>query len=324
MVYNNNIRLSIIIPVYNVDKYISRCIDSVVFQDLSETEYEIIIVNDGSLDNSVSIVEKYTCNNSNIKIVHRPNGGLSAARNTGLSHATGRYVWFVDSDDWVESNCIGEILTFAENNNLDVLCFGAKIYHSAHVIKEIPSATEKQGYIFNGHEFVVNVNTIPSAWSALYRRQYLVDNNLMFYEGILHEDQEFTPRAYCLANRIAYLHKPVYYYYQREGSIMKSSQNEKRCRDLLAVADSLYAFANKNLMVGSPVYIKLIQKVNFCLTQSIAFYDTSFFDYREYSQRGYYPLHLKGINFRTKTKYLLLNTSIPMYLLFRRLVNVKN
>lgn len=307
------LRLSIVIPVYNVEKYVGRCLDSVLRQDIPVEDYEIVVVDDGSPDNSVNIVREYQKKYDNIRIVSRDNGGLSAARNTGLNEANGEYVWFIDSDDWVEDNCVGELLSLAEKKRLDVLCFNAKIYHSEDNIYDIKSPTEREGEVFNGQDFVAAVNTIPSAWSALYRRQYLIDNGLKFYENLLHEDHEFTPRAYSLAGRIAYIHRNVYYYFQREGSIMKSSRNEKRCRDFLKIADSLYAFAKEHFSDNPKVLATFNYKVNFAVTQSLAFYDKKYFSLREYKNKPYYPLSINNARGAFGWKCRLINFSLPLY-----------
>ena len=99
-------KLSIIIPVYNVENYVGKCLESCLNQDIPKNEYEIIVVNDGTKDNSVQVIEKYITPENNIRLIHRKNGGLSAARNTGLKEAKGEYVWFVDSDDWIENNVL--------------------------------------------------------------------------------------------------------------------------------------------------------------------------------------------------------------------------
>ena len=114
------ISLSIIIPVYNVEQYLPRCLDSVLQQDIPYEEYEVIVVNDGSPDSSLAIAESYARRYPNVKVVTRQNGGLSAARNTGLEYAKGEYVWFVDTDDRIASNCIRYLCNYAKDNKLDV------------------------------------------------------------------------------------------------------------------------------------------------------------------------------------------------------------
>lgn len=317
---SNMKRLSVIIPVYKVEEYIGRCIQSVIAQDISPDQYEIIVVDDGSPDRSIDVVRGFQKEHDNIRIVTRRNGGLSAARNSGLDAACGTYVWFVDSDDWIKSDCMGKMLETADRERLDVLCFNARIYHGPDNIIEIPSSTDREGEIFTGMDFIVKVNTIPSAWSALYRRDFLIDFGLRFYEGILHEDQEFTPRAYSLARRIAYIPEHIYYYFQRQGSIMKSCCGEKRCRDLMTVADSLYTFAIRNFDRNSEACKALIQKVNFAVTQSLAFYNKSYFPVDEYRKRDFYPLSIDKASGYFKWKCRLINWSLPLYLfLYKKL-----
>ena len=119
---DNLIRLSIIIPVYNVEKYISRCLDSLLDQDLHTSDYEIIVVNDGSNDKSLEIAQSYARNN-NVIIIDQKNGGVGNARNSGLMAARGNYVYFIDPDDYLISNCLNKLVTSCEANNLDILTF---------------------------------------------------------------------------------------------------------------------------------------------------------------------------------------------------------
>lgn len=117
------IKLSIIVPVYNVAELIKKCVDSLLCQDIPSEEYEILLINDGSTDNSLQIIENLARKHSNIKVYSKPNGGQSSARNWGLRHALGKYIWFVDSDDFIETNVLGKVLGKVEKDSLDVLCF---------------------------------------------------------------------------------------------------------------------------------------------------------------------------------------------------------
>lgn len=318
------IRLSIIIPVYNVERYLRKCLDSVLQQDIPYDEYEIIVVNDGSPDDSARVVQKVQevqlgqDGSTNIKLVNRENGGLSAARNTGLEHAIGEYVWFIDSDDWVEPNCIGSLLTYAEDNHLDVNCFGLQLAFEDGKTEKYNISCEKHRRDYSGDEFICKVGMPPAAWAALYRRDFLLKNKLRFMEGILHEDQEFTPRAYFLAKRVAYTDMIVYNYLQRTGSIMKSGKSVKRCKDLLTVADSLYSFMKLNVSETSCCYSYFQNVVNFCFSQSLAYYTKKAFPLAEYKRRAYYPLqNTSGLSL----KYRIANLSLNLYLI---LLSFKN
>lgn len=309
------LKLSIIIPVYNVEKYIGSCLDSCLAQDLPKEEYEIVVVDDGSPDNSSAIVEEYIQKNQNIRLIHRENGGLSAARNTGLRAAYGKYVWFVDSDDWIECNCLRYLVGLAEETDLDVLCFGLQLVYpdGRKILYNISSDDGRK--VYKGEEFICKVDMPPGAWAALYKGEFLYRNNLRFYEGIIHEDQEFTPRAYCLAGRIAYTNRGVYNYFQRVGSIMKSSQNRKRASDLLIVADSLYEFANSIKSTSGNVYLTVLNKVSFAFSQSLAYFDDNAMDLEIYKSKPYYPLSINSLlSLKESIKYRIINLSISLYL----------
>ena len=113
--------LSVIVPVYNTEKYIGNCLDSLLEQDIDKEKYEIICINDGSTDDSLSVLQKYADNYDNILLIDKPNEGVSVSRNLGLDKAKGRYVWFIDADDWVARNCMGVIAQEIENDNPSVL-----------------------------------------------------------------------------------------------------------------------------------------------------------------------------------------------------------
>jgi len=315
-----NLILSIIIPVYNTEKWIARCLDSCLNQDIPHEEYEIIVVNDGSPDDSMSIVNEYAAKHTNIRVIHQQNRGLSAARNTGLKYATGTYVWFVDSDDFIESTCLGDLLKQAEKDSLDVLCFKPYLLFEdgRKDIFEIPFQAEKQ--VYDGSDFICKVDMPPAAWCALYQRSFLLEKALQFKEGIYHEDQEFTPRAYYLASRIEFINTCAYYYFQRTGSIMKSS-NPKKAHDLLVVADSLYNFAQQRMVCESSGYRVMTNKISFAFSQSLRnCQEITSETIKEYESKPYYPLAINdSLSSKERIKYRLINRSVRLYLLVYKL-----
>ena len=321
-------KLSIVIPVYNVESFVAKCIKSCLMQDLDASDYEIIVVNDESPDNSMNVVRtimdesKVAGQNCDIRIINRINGGLSAARNTGLSEARGEYVWFVDSDDWIEPYVLGKLIKEVYKNNLDVLCFNLQlVFPDAHV-ERYSIHFEEYGRIYNGPDFVCRVDMPPAAWCAIYRKDFLNSHELRFYEGILHEDQEFTPRAYCLARRISYINEVIYNYNQREGSIMKSRQSERKCVSLLTVADSLFDFVQHNKKeLCQEASWAMMNHISFVFSQSLANYSKAFFQLDEYKQKPYYPLSINPLlNLKTRWKYRLINLSLDLYLKVYRLI----
>ena len=315
-------KLSIIIPVYNVEKFVGRCLNSCLQQNIPHKEYEIIVVNDGTEDDSMDIVMRYKNEYDNIVVINQDNKGLSCARNEGIKIAKGEYLWFVDSDDTIEENCLNFLLDTAFSNDLDVLCFNYYLIEEDNgKIASSHISHNKNTYIYNGKDFICKVSMPHPAWLSLYRKDFLKKHSLFFIEGIYYEDQEFTPRAYYLANRILYLDKPVYYYVQRKGSIMRGDNPQsykKRAKDMLVVADSLYSFIGIYMKQDEEGYGIMLKNVAFAFSQSLKFYNKSYFPLQIYKSKNYYPFDLKVIG-RYKLKYQIMNLSLNLYLFLLRI-----
>lgn len=316
-------RLSIVLPIYNVSKWLGRCIASVRNLGLDPQDYEIVAVNDGSTDDSMQVLEAFREQEtkSGVEtapwvIVNQPNKGLSAARNAGLKAAHGTYVWFVDTDDYLVPGVGKQLLDRVETERLDVLCFSLQLVSENGDILpyEIPDASE--GKRMKGEEFMLKVGMPPAAWAAIYRRGYLQSKNLQFMEGILHEDQEFTPRAYYLARRIAFEPIVAYNYVQREGSIMKSA-NPKRSTDMLVVCQRLWDFAMEYTQIESSVRYLFVNRVSFLFSQALANYcrcGVKVFPLDE-KTLPYYPLSInRYLSKKERYKYQLINSSVHLYL----------
>lgn len=232
------IKLSIIIPVYNTENYVKKCILSCLSQNIDKNEYELIIINDGSTDNSLAILEELRLLSNNIQVVSQNNLGLSGARNTGLRHAKGEYVWFVDSDDWIESNCLNRIIGICEDYNLDMLRLcAADVY---------PDKTIRRFSYFNNELVSVGKDALNKeipfcSTFNVYNRHFLKEHNLWFYVGVFHEDNEFTPRAFYYAKRVMSLNDIVYYVYQNPNSITRTV-NPKKVYDCILVMNRLEDF----------------------------------------------------------------------------------
>lgn len=234
-------KLSLIIPVYNVEKYVAKCIESCIDQNLSSVDYEIIIINDGSTDNSLEIVQGIAKGQDNITIFSQKNGGLSLARNKGLALAQGQYIWFIDSDDWIEANCLNGIIE--KLNDVDVLAMG---YIEAY------DDTSKNNIVFPttilasaGIDLLRSSYIVPAQF-YIYRKYFLKENSLFFEPGVFHEDFEFTPRMLYFANKLVVYDKQIYFFYKRPGSIT-TSVNPKKSFDLIKIALNLISFEKKNV-----------------------------------------------------------------------------
>lgn len=231
--------LSIIIPMYNVELYIERCLLSCLNQNVSYEEYEIIVVNDGSPDRSLQIAERIASQANNIQIISQVNGGLSAARNTGMSVAKGDYIWFVDSDDWIKANCLKQLIDTLYNDKLDALVInGVRVVNGEY--KKNPPRVFTDN-ILSGKEYLKGTTINCAAVITIYKREILSKYNLTFKKGIFHEDAEFTPRAYYHIERIAIKNYHFYYNLLNPESITQKV-NPKRGFDLIEVACSLFTF----------------------------------------------------------------------------------
>lgn len=203
--------ISVIVPVYNVEPYLRQCLESLRAQTCGD--YEVICVNDGSTDGSRDILSEYP----EIKVIDRENGGLSAARNTGMEAATGDYVLFVDSDDWVEPSMLDRLSK--ETDGTDMICFGCRRTDNVAFDALAPEQSKGWDY-YNSHALESRVVPFVCVWQRCYRRDFLLSNNLLFREGVLHEDNEFTPRACLKAQSVKVIPDILYNYRIRPESIM--------------------------------------------------------------------------------------------------------
>lgn len=227
-------KLSIIVPVFNVENYLRRCIDSLI--SLDNDNVEIIIVDDGSTDTSGAICNEYS-NRANIRVIHKENGGLSDARNEGLNCASGEYIWFVDSDDYV-LNVFDRILNVITNFKPDIIVMnyvmhnGDKTYNKMHTV-----LSEEQ--LYAGEEFLTmvleNKEYYVPVWTNIFSKKYLDCNGFRFRKGIYHEDEQLTPYLFLAAKKICYLDECAYRYIIRENSIANSNKWEKNIKDAFTV-----------------------------------------------------------------------------------------
>lgn len=228
-------KVSVIVPIYNVEKYLEKCINSLLSQTLEDIQ--IILVNDGSKDNSGNIAKEYEKNNKDRVIyVEKENGGLSDARNYGLKYATGDFAAFLDSDDYIEKNAYEEMYNKAIEENAD--------YVECDFIWEFPNKirVDKKYPYKNKKEMLSFVRVV--AWNKLIKRQLIIDNNLEFPKGLRYEDVEFTYKLIPFINKFAYVDKSFIHYVQREGSIA-NVQNE-RTAEIFTVLDNVIEFYKKN------------------------------------------------------------------------------
>ncbi len=240
-------KLSIVVPIYKVESYLRKCVDSLLNQDLSKEDYEIILVDDGSPDRCGEICDEYASRYANIRVVHRKNGGLSAARNSGIEVAQGKYIQFVDSDDYLEPNVLKTLIEKMETDNLDVLRFNYRNvnenYEEIHPNKDPKRFVDYRDEVCDGITFL-NERLGPACyvWQFVIRKDLLTNAGIRFKEGIYFEDTEWTPRMLMVAERVTSIDMLVYDYLLRIGSITQSverSKQKKLLEDRLSLIDSL-------------------------------------------------------------------------------------
>lgn len=317
-------KLSIIIPVYNIGQYLVRCIESCELQLKDPCNLEILVIDDGSTDNSVEIIKTLQSRYNNIRYFWQENAGQASARNKGISLAKGDYIWFVDGDDFLTPDGIDALLDEAINLHLDVHAFNLQFVNENQVMFSYHiSAPANKCFYEQGQDFVCNVEMPHSPCVGLFRREFLIDNALKFKTGIFYEDFELMPRLYCMATKCQFTNEGHYIYFQRSGSTMKltnKERNNKRCRDFLTIADSLHAFTIEHLKKDTPAYNAMLRKVYFSVTQSLAFYSKEAMPLSEYRSRSYFPMNTSILSGFMKQKAMLANMSLSMYLLIYKII----
>ena len=331
------INLSIIVPVYNVAPYLRKCVDSLLAQDYDN--YEIILVDDGSTDNCPAICDDYSSkhNTSNIKhhtcpirVIHQPNAGLSAARNSGIKVANGDYLMFVDSDDYIEPNVLKGLLEQVERDNLDVLRYrlqyvqivkseevrGKSEYKVINPYKSDPFRGNDYSEVpTDGVSFLNSrMNTQCYAWQFVLRRDLIYtlhnthstsENNILFTPGIYFEDTDWTPRMLCKAKRVASTNTVVYNYLMREGSITNAvnrSKQKKVLDDKMCLIATLQQQAIDLKKSGryNRWYADMISDtvVSVVGMLGVTFYDEKEVYLKQLKQLNIYPLVPKSIKAR--------------------------
>ena len=226
---------SVIVPVYKVEAYLDKCVQSLRSQ--TYTDIEIILVDDGSPDGCPAMCDSYARSDSRIRVIHKKNGGLSDARNAGIQAATGEYLIFVDSDDYIEPQTCEQMLPFVGHDIIigDGECHGGKSKLRHGHTRDTLSGKD---YL----KLALQKGSMPmAAWLYIYRRQFLLDHQLLFKYGITHEDEEFTPRAFLAAERVVESGLCFYQYIIRPGSITTGKNLSRNGKDLYETCLSLRA-----------------------------------------------------------------------------------
>lgn len=236
-------KLSIIVPVYNVEQYIKACIESLYRQEISEDDFEVIVVNDGTPDKSIEVVADIINQHSNIMVVEQENQGLSAARNTGLKNANGEYILFVDSDDLLINSSLKLLLELSVSSKADLIVADFKKMEDEEILRMNGSVIPPQKPIIKektGKELLMQ-DLIPDqcyVWRTIYRKQFLDQNNIRFIVGITFEDIPFTHECYLKAQKCLKTNIPLYIYRKGHASISYALSLKKGKDFCVAIANT--------------------------------------------------------------------------------------
>ena len=283
----SNIKVSVIVPVFNVEAYLNESLDSILNQTLNDIE--IICINDGSTDNSLNILETYAKKDKRIKIISKKNEGQGVARNVGLDDAQGEYISFVDSDDFIKKDMLEKLYNKAENNNLDlVMCKVSSFDNETHEVNDnlwYYSLKCFDGFkkeVFNNldtKKFTDSISVTP--YNKLYKRSFIEKNNIRFPDKYIFEDEVFFYNVYLKAKRISLVDENLYYYRtNRKGStVSKSLDNDytdviyifRLIRDLLVEIGYLDIYKEK-------IYNRFIHLVLWRFSQTAPKYRQNFFN----------------------------------------------
>lgn len=306
-------KLSVVVPIYNVENYLRRCVDSLLNQDLEPSDYEIILIDDGSTDGSGAIADAYAAKYSHICAIHQANAGLSGARNTGIGAASGEYVQFVDSDDYLEPNVLGALLDKMAAERLDVLRFNYQnvdeCYRVFEPYKEHKPFVDYRDSVTDGLTFLTErLGYGCYAWQFMMRTDLV--KGCRFTEGIYFEDTDWTPRLLAGAQRVTSVDTLVYNYLMRRGSITQSIAREKKRKvvdDKLFLVDALSAqMADK---ADKRWYRGMVAATVVSLLGMVAtdFWESRGAYLKQLKRKRLYPLSLFHASPRTRRKIRLIN-----------------
>lgn len=248
------IKISVIVPVYNVEKYLTKCIDSILHQTIDKKLIEIILINDGSTDNSLEVCRQFQDVNPNIIVADQENQGPSAARNHGLALAKGEYIQFLDADDWLKDDTSDYISRIMDEKKLDIACYDAETINEVTGFSEISIYNRekiiKNPEILSGKRFLESYMTKGGFFvhpgMCMYRKSFLQESEIIFPEGRLFEDEIFSLELYLKAERVLYIPRTLYMRRYRSESTMTSRVSNKKIEDKIWVVNEIAKIMERN------------------------------------------------------------------------------
>lgn len=298
-------KISVIVPVYNVEKYLSRCLESIINQTYKNLE--IIIIDDGSFDNSPEICDFYAQKDNRIEVIHKENGGLSSARNAGVDISTGQYITFVDSDDFIRDNYIEYLHDICIKNKSDIVQCRFEI-GSKDDFSEIDLEKEEV-YIYSNIEALCNRKLKVTACAKLYRRDII--KGTKFPIGIINEDDATYYKFIYNASKISITSKKLYYYYQSNNSITRNDLNYKRTDFIDIYIDRIKYFKEKKETI---LYEKSYER--FCLVLMLFYISCKKNKNNKNDKKELLDMYKENLEYVLKSKYTSIRFKV-MFIMFR-------
>jgi len=301
--------ISVIVPVYNVEKYLSRCLDSIINQTYKNLD--IILIDDGSTDKSALICQEYKNIDKRIKVIHQENRGLSGARNTGIDNAEGDYYVFIDSDDEILPEMIETLYAISKETNADIsICH----MHYVKENEEIKRNNKCQPIILvDENKFnLIYTNWMLAVvqWNKLFKKE--IFNDLRFPEGMYHEDEFIIHHEFALAKIVAYTNEKLYIYYQHDESIVRTPSAKKKYHVMLAYKDRLDYCENNNLLnTAVSTYVRFK-----------SFYNETINDIDKYNDKNEYLDKFKEMKNYLDNKRNKYKKNILLYIIKQKIHNL--
>jgi len=310
---NSNCILSFIVPMYNVALYVEQCIRSLYDQDIPKEDYEVIVIDDCSPDNSKDIIVRLQTEFPSLKLVSlAENVKLGSARNIGLQHAIGKYIWFVDSDDYIQPNILKGLIDELDNNNIEILHFDyLEINDSDESI--IPYRTHYNLEICTGTEFYFDSKELwwqkgVEAWRKICKKSFLIENELIFADSVMYEDVDYSINMFAIAQRVKHIDTAPYYYRNNSLSITNSTITPNHLRYWILLVLRCYKL-RKKIISDDKIDKRFIEIIDEFIKYQLSSVVNSLRKFNIEKRKMYFYL-LEGIDFTPLKKYV----SIKKYL----------
>ncbi len=300
-------KISIIVPIYNLEPYLNGCIDSILSQSFSD--FELLLINDGSTDGSGSICDEYADNDNRVKVIHKEYGGVSSARNTGINAATGEYIGFVDGDDYIEAKMYSNLYALSSKTNSDIaICKLGRVVNGTLINSGEEEFVKELNHVESMNELFKGALYRFSLCNKLFKRSCF--DKIQFPEGRIHEDLSTTYRLFANANKAVYTSYIGYMYVKRENSILTSTFSEKRLDAFLGWDEILVFMSKKYPQLSETVFSSFgywcVDNVYYVLNQvENRVYRHKYLEMIQGCVRRYYSQILKTETLSLMYKYLI-------------------